>query len=589
VTETANAALRATGIDILGEVAWGTHLCLFYEEQSDLLDVVVSFLAAGLLAGELCLWMAPDADTERMGRAALGDRVPDLEARIERGQLELKPADAFYRSDGSFKIDEVMAQWQASCDRARADGFTGMRASGDLGWAKDEDRRWLREYEARTHEFVKGRRMLFLCTYPVERCLAVDVFDLARSHHVVMANRRGRWESVMTPEHARAMREIERLNRDLEQRVEQATAELRRSQIYLAEGQRLTHSGSYALDVATGEYTFWSTEQFHVFGFEPGPSPPPYDAVLERLHPDDRAKCAAARTAAAAGEREVEVSFRLHHPDYRSIRHMYGVLQPVLRDGRVVEIVGSAVDITDRQRAAARLARLRRRAREHALEARVAAIIEERSRIAREIHDSLLQGVTGIALQLRALLPKVRSAGLELAESVRRIVELAETTARDARRTVWEMRPLALADADLPTALEQMARRVAGALAVEIVVEGEDRAWPADVEDVILRVAQESIANAVKHSGTPGIGLTLRFDPDSILLAVSDRGRGFDVDAALHDYLGRWGLLGMRERADRIGAALAIESRAGAGTTVTLRVPRHASGMVAGSAKRSAS
>jgi len=570
VTDTATETVRDTGIDILGEVAWGTHVCLFYEEQSDLVDVVVPYLAAGLLAGELCVWMPPDADTERTARAALRDRVPDLEARIERGQLIIKSADAFYFSDGSFKIDTVMAQLHEAVHHARVEGFTGIRASGDLGWAKDEDRRRLREYEIRSHQFVQGRHMLILCTYPIERCLAVDVLDLARSHHVVMAARRGRWESVVTPEHARAMREIERLNRELEQRVEQRTAELRRSQIYLAEGQRLTHSGSFAIDVATGEYTFWSDEQFHVFGFELAASPPLYDAVLERLHPDDREKCAAARTAAGQGAREVEVSFRLRHPD-GSLRHMYGILQPVLRDGRVVEIVGSSVDVTDRKRAAARLARVRRHAREQALEARVAAILEERSRIAGEIHDSLLQGVTGIALHLRALLPRFRPAAVDLAESVRRVVELAETTARDARRTVWEMRPLALADAELPTALEQMARRVANGVGVEVVVEGEHRPLPAKVEDAMLRVAQESIANAVKHSGTPTIRLTLHFDPETVLLSVRDYGRGFDVEAAMHAYLGRWGLLGMRERADRIGAELTIESRVGDGTTVTLR------------------
>lgn len=582
-------ALRDTGIDILGEVAWGTHVCLFYEERSDLIGAVVPFLAAGLLAGELCVWIPPDADAERRARAELRDRVPNLDARIARGQLDFRPSDAFYRSDGSFNVDAVMAQLHEAADQAQAEGFTGIRASGDLGWAKDEDRRRLRDYETRSHEFAKDRRMLILCTYPIDQCLAVDVLDLARAHHVVLAFRRGRWESVVTPEHARAMREIERLNRELEERVEQRTTELRRSQIYLAEGQRLTQSGSYAIDVATGEYTFWSAEQFHIFGFEHAPSPPPYDEVLARLHPDDRAKCASARAAAAAGTREVEVSFRLHHPDYRAIRHMYGILQPVLRDGRVVEIVGSAVDITDRKRAAARLARLRRRAREQALEARMAAILEERSRLAREIHDSLLQGVTGIALQLRALLPRLRPAGLDLAESVRRVVELAETTARDARRTVWEMRPLALADADLPTALEQMARRVAGGVGVELVVEGEPRALPAKVEDVLLRVAQESVANAVKHSGTPSVRLTLHFDPESVLLAVSDRGRGFDVEAALHAYLGRWGLLGMRERADRIGGELAIESRVGAGTTVTLRVAHHPAAIVAAAAERSAS
>jgi signal transduction histidine kinase len=183
-------------------------------------------------------------------------------------------------------------------------------------------------------------------------------------------------------------------------------------------------------------------------------------------------------------------------------------------------------------------------------------------------------GVTGIALQLRALLRQIRPAGANVVESVRRLVDLAEATIRDARRTVWEMRPIALIDADLSTALEQVAREVGADMRVDVAVEGERYALPSHDEDAILRVAQESIANAVKHSNTASLQLKLRFENDSVLLSVTDRGRGFDVTAALHSYLDRWGLLGMRERADRIGAALNIDSQPGSGTTVTLRVPR---------------
>jgi signal transduction histidine kinase/DNA-binding CsgD family transcriptional regulator len=432
-------ALRDTGLDVLGATGWGSHVCLFYEARADLVDVVVPFLAAGLLADELCVWMPSDPEAEHAVSVALRERVPDLDARMARGQLEFSSGEAFYRGGGTFDVDAVMARWQEIDDRVRDEGFAGLRASGDLGWARHEDRCRVREYEARLHEFVHGRPMFILCTYPLEDTLAVDVLDLARAHHVVMARRRGAWESVVTPEHARAVREIERL--------------------------------------------------------------------------------------------------------------------------------------TERKHTAARLVMLRRRAREQAFEARVAAILEERSRFAREMHDSLLQGVTGIALHLRAVLPRLRPAGLEAAESVRRIVELAEATAREARRTVWEMRPLALSNATLPAALEQTARRIAAGLHVDVVVEGMERQLPGVVENVILRIAQESVANAVRHSGTASIRLTLAFDRDSVQFSVTDCGRGFDVHAAMRAYLGRWGLLGMRERADRIGAALVIDGQPGIGTTVTLRVP----------------
>jgi signal transduction histidine kinase len=205
---------------------------------------------------------------------------------------------------------------------------------------------------------------------------------------------------------------------------------------------------------------------------------------------------------------------------------------------------------------------------------RFAAILEERTRLAREIHDSLLQGVSGIAMQLRAIVPHLKSASGNIVNSVRHIAELAESTARDARQTVWEMRPVALVHSDLPTAVRDAARRVAAdSHEVRVSVDGEQRELPPPVEDTILRIAQESMANAVKHSGAALVSVSLDYRPDSVVLTITDGGRGFDVEAAHRNYAGRLGLLGMRERAHQIGAALSVRSSAGAGTTVQLDVP----------------
>ena len=114
-----------------------------------------------------------------------------------------------------------------------------------------------------------------------------------------------------------------------------------------------------------------------------------------------------------------------------------------------------------RKRASAKLARAKRAARESALEARFAAALEERTRLAREIHDSLLQGVTGIALQLRATLPRLKGAPAAVTNSIRGVVELAESTIRDARRAVWDMRAPSLVQKGLPDALEEAVRRTA--------------------------------------------------------------------------------------------------------------------------------
>ncbi|HJQ18990.1 MAG TPA: MEDS domain-containing protein [Gemmatimonadaceae bacterium] len=229
-------------------------------------------------------------------------------------------------------------------------------------------------------------------------------------------------------------------------------------------------------------------------------------------------------------------------------------------------------------RASARQARAKRVARERTLEARFAAVLEERTRLAREIHDSLLQGVTGIALQLRATLPRLRSSAATSA--IEGVVELAESTIRDARRAVWDMRAPALAQKGLASALEEAVRRTAGRVKLEFVITGKQRELRPEVEDTLFRIGQEATLNAVKHGKAKRISVSLTYKPRSVTLAITDNGRGFNVDQAFRAYSGHWGLLGMRERADRIGAALNIRSAAGRGTVVQLRVPigRRASG-----------
>jgi signal transduction histidine kinase len=237
-----------------------------------------------------------------------------------------------------------------------------------------------------------------------------------------------------------------------------------------------------------------------------------------------------------------------------------------------VEIVGSLLDVTERKQAAARLANVKRSARERTLEHRFAATLEERTRLAREIHDSLLQGVTGIALQLRATLPNLGEAPLATVESIRQIVELAESTIRDARRAVWDIRAPALAQKGLPVAIEEELRRIAHGIQFTFIVDGAPRPLSSPLEDTIFRIAQEAVINATRHSGAKGISAVLAYRPRSVRLTIRDNGRGFRIDPNGGTHGGRWGLLGMHERAERIGASLAIRSEPGSGTTVELHL-----------------
>jgi signal transduction histidine kinase len=230
------------------------------------------------------------------------------------------------------------------------------------------------------------------------------------------------------------------------------------------------------------------------------------------------------------------------------------------------------------ERVAAQLASARRRARMRALKAKFTGILEERTRLAREIHDTLLQGVTGIALQLGTVLPQVRTSPDAAAEALERIVELALQTSRDARHAVWDMRPPALADGNFVRAVEVTAARLSAgaAIPISLSVTGRVRRLSLKHQSVALRIVQEAVANAIRHAKARTIRLLLVYEENRLHVAVMDDGRGFAVETDFRSYEGHWGLLGMQERAVSLGGALAVQSAPEQGTTVTLELPYRA-------------
>jgi signal transduction histidine kinase len=226
-------------------------------------------------------------------------------------------------------------------------------------------------------------------------------------------------------------------------------------------------------------------------------------------------------------------------------------------------------------RAAARRRDARRRARLRALKARFAGVLEERTRLAREIHDTLLHGVTGVALQLRAVLPHL-AASATSAEALERILALAERTSHEARQAVWDIRPSARSGVDLARVLETAVRRLVDGTPVDVrlTVSGRARRLTHEQQDVVVRVTQEAVANVLRHAGARTLQVRLAYGPRRLVVAVTDDGAGFVVAEDFRAYAGHWGLVGMRERAQCVGGELEVRSAPGVGTTVRLVVPR---------------
>ena len=563
--------LRDTGISVLGAMPWSSHVSLFYESTADLLDVIVPFFKTGIEGGELCVWIPPDPKGQKDGERALRRAVRGFDRHLARRDIRFVSAEEFYQPQVNLDIEVLVNLWFELAEQARKEGYAGLRAIEDETWLQTYDWRAVCDFEETFHDRVRARRILIVCAYPIAQRRASELLDSARAHHLVLARRRGSWDVLETPTLKGTKAEIQRANEELERRVAERTKQLARSEQYLTAGERLSHTGSFGVDVTTDRFNYASAESLRLFGFESGDRLPPRSDVMARMHPNDRPGVEADIQATIAEKRDTESEFRVILPDGKT-RYLHSTRHPVLDDaGNVIELLGTAVDVTERKRSAEKLARARRSAREKALEARFAAALEERTRLAREIHDSLLQGVTGIALQLRATLPRLRAS--EAAEAIRKVVELAESTIRDARRAVWDMRAPSLVQKGLPDALEEAARRVADSVKLVFDVSGKPRALPPAAEDTIFRVGQEATLNAVKHASAKKLSLKLAYKSRDVTLTVSDDGSGFRVEQAFGAYAGRWGLLGMRERAERIGATLVIRSAPGRGTKVELRVP----------------
>jgi two-component system NarL family sensor kinase len=210
------------------------------------------------------------------------------------------------------------------------------------------------------------------------------------------------------------------------------------------------------------------------------------------------------------------------------------------------------------------------RARLAAESARLARA-EERARLAREIHDTLAQGLTAIALDVEGALRHLTSNPERARERLERALETARENLEEARRSVLDLRAAPLAGRPLVDALEALGRAFTSETGVRVRVRARgETTLPLRVEAELFRIAQEAITNVRKHARSSELELVLRSDGEHATLSIADNGVGFEP-ARKAD--GRHGIVGMRERARLLGGSLRVASRPGSGTRVSARVP----------------
>jgi PAS domain-containing protein len=229
--------LRPTGIEVIGDIPWGTHFCHFYETEKDLLSILVPYFKAGLENNEYCIWVTSGHTTIEEALNALGEAVPNLEEYIHKGCIEILTHTDWYLKNGRFELDKTIHSILDRLRIALSRNFDGLRLNGDEAWLDRKKWHDFIAYESALNPAIAGKRLIISCTYPLDKCEAADVLDIAAVHESVIARRKGKWEILEAPQLKRTKAQIQQENERLEVNVAERTKDLAAASHNLAASQ----------------------------------------------------------------------------------------------------------------------------------------------------------------------------------------------------------------------------------------------------------------------------------------------------------------------------------------------------------------
>ena len=188
-----NQSFRHT-YNIIKALPYGTHFCQFYRNKSDLLEVLIPYFKVGLQKNELCLCICAEPLKAKEARAALAKAVKSLPSRIKRGQIEFIDAADWYDSVTEFDIDRQIRQTREKHNRARREGFFGLRFLRNVTWLKESGWSEFIDYENKFNERLAGLHSVVLCCYPSDVFNTAELIGAVNSHPLALVRRAGRWE-----------------------------------------------------------------------------------------------------------------------------------------------------------------------------------------------------------------------------------------------------------------------------------------------------------------------------------------------------------------------------------------------------------
>jgi PAS domain S-box-containing protein len=187
-------SVRNSGIDVIGEIPWGTHFCQFYQNKQDLIATIIPYFQAGLQNNEFCMWIAADNLKSEEIRQALTKTVKGFSAYVKKGQIEIVPYSEWYLQDGFFDGGRVLVAWEEKLNRALKKGFDGLRFASNNSWLPKKDWCSFAKLGEGLNNVIGNYKMIALCAYSLDLCNAAEIIDVMRNHEFALINQSDKLE-----------------------------------------------------------------------------------------------------------------------------------------------------------------------------------------------------------------------------------------------------------------------------------------------------------------------------------------------------------------------------------------------------------
>jgi PAS domain S-box-containing protein len=260
--------LRNSGIDVIGNVPWGTHFCQFYKTKQDLIDILVPYFKAGLEDNEFCMWVTSEPLVVAEAKQAMRKTVNDFDKYLHRGQIEIIPYNEWYLLGDTFNDDRVLNGWISKLEQALVRGYSGLRLTGNTFWLERNHWQAFTEYEAKVNGVIGKYRMMAVCTYNLDKCDGTAVIDVVKNHQFALIKEEGKWDIIESSIYKQAKQALLENEQDLNR------------------AQEVAHTGSWRLDVQRNQL-LWSDETHRIFGIS-RETQMTYETFLSSVHPEDR-------------------------------------------------------------------------------------------------------------------------------------------------------------------------------------------------------------------------------------------------------------------------------------------------------------